>query len=104
MPVILLTYARSLFLIVPSNRFSVQRFTKWPDPTALVFGLNKLRSGERPLFGPKRPCLAATDNYCATCGWRIVISPATGHVTLHPFAGLARVVLVVADFKGIRDG
>jgi hypothetical protein len=24
------------------------------------------------------------------CGWRIVISPATGHVTLlHPFAGLA---------------
>ena len=25
-------------------------------------------------------------------------------VTLHPFAGLARVVLVVADFKGIRDG
>jgi len=38
-------------------------------------------------------------------GWRIVISPATGHVTLlHPFAGLARVVLVVADFKGIRDG
>ena len=27
-----------------------------------------------------------------------------GHVTLHPFAGLARVVLVVADFKGIRDG
>jgi hypothetical protein len=39
------------------------------------------------------------------CGWRIVISPATGHVTLlHPFAGLARVVLVVADFKGIRDG
>jgi len=39
------------------------------------------------------------------CGWRIVISPATGHVALlHPFAGLARVVLVVADFKGIRDG
>jgi hypothetical protein len=30
---------------------------------------------------------------------------ATGHVTLlHPFAGLERVVLVVADFKGIRDG
>ena len=28
-----------------------------------------------------------------------------GHVTLlHPFAGLAPVVLVVADFKGIRDG
>jgi hypothetical protein len=39
------------------------------------------------------------------CGWRIVISPATEHVTLfHPFAGLARVVLVVADFKDIRDG
>jgi hypothetical protein len=35
----------------------------------------------------------------------IVISPATGHVTLlHAFAGLARIVLVVADFKGIRDG
>jgi hypothetical protein len=32
-------------------------------------------------------------------------SPAAGHETLlHPFAGLARVVLVVADFKGIRDG
>ena len=27
-----------------------------------------------------------------------------GHVTLHPFAGLAPVVLVIADFKGIRDG
>jgi len=28
-----------------------------------------------------------------------------GYVTLlHPFAGLAQVVLVVADFKGIRDG
>jgi len=27
------------------------------------------------------------------------------HVTLlHPVAGLAQVVLVVADFKGIRDG
>jgi hypothetical protein len=38
-------------------------------------------------------------------GWRIVISPATGHVTLlHPVAGSARVALVVADFKGIRDG
>ncbi len=39
------------------------------------------------------------------CGWRFVISPATGHVTLlHNVAGLARVALVVADFKGIRDG
>jgi hypothetical protein len=39
------------------------------------------------------------------CGWRIVISPATGHVTLlHPVAGLGRVALVVADFKSIRDG
>jgi hypothetical protein len=38
------------------------------------------------------------------CGWRIVISPATGHVTLHPVARLARVARVVADFKGIRDG
>ena len=42
----------------------------------------------------------------ATCRWRIVIFPATGHVTLSYilFAGLARVALVVADFKGIRDG
>jgi hypothetical protein len=30
---------------------------------------------------------------------------ATGHVTLlHPVASLERVALVVADFKGIRDG
>jgi transposase-like protein len=47
---------------------------------------------------------AGVRHVARTCGWRIVISPATGHVTLHPFAGLARVVLVVADFKGIRDG
>jgi hypothetical protein len=39
------------------------------------------------------------------CGWRIVISPATGHVTLlHSVVGLERVALVVADLKGIRDG
>jgi hypothetical protein len=29
---------------------------------------------------------------------------AKAHVTLLPVAGLARVALVVADFKGIRDG
>jgi hypothetical protein len=39
------------------------------------------------------------------CGWRIVISTATGHVTLlHLVAGLGRFALVVADFKGIRNG
>ena len=36
---------------------------------------------------------------------RIVISPATGHVTLsHSVAGLARLELVVTDFKGVRAG
>ena len=40
-----------------------------------------------------------------TCGWRIVISPTTGHLTLlHPVDGSPRVAQVVADFKGIRDG
>jgi hypothetical protein len=40
-----------------------------------------------------------------SCGWRIVISPVTAHVTLlHAIAGLALVALVVADLKGIRDG
>jgi hypothetical protein len=41
--------------------------------------------------------------YDLTCGWRIVISPAAGYVTLlHSVAGLARTELLVADFKGIR--
>ncbi len=39
------------------------------------------------------------------CGWRIVIFLAAGHVTLlHSVAGLARIELLVADFKGIRAG
>ena len=39
------------------------------------------------------------------CGWRIVISQSAGHVTLsHSAAGLARLELVVADFKGVRAG
>ena len=38
-----------------------------------------------------------------TCVWRIVISPMK--VTLsHPVAGLARLELVVTDFKGVRAG
>ena len=38
-------------------------------------------------------------------GWRIVISQSAGHVTLsHSVAGLARLELVVADFKGVRAG
>jgi hypothetical protein len=38
-----------------------------------------------------------------TCGWRIVISVAAGHVTLlHSVAELARIELLVADFEGIR--
>ena len=40
-----------------------------------------------------------------TCDWRIVISPAPGHVTLlRPVLGLARIELVVADSKGIGAG
>jgi len=58
--------------------------------------INDLQAGPRRGFSERVP-------RDSTCGWRIVISPGTGHVT-HPFAGLARVVLVVADFKGIRDG
>jgi len=39
------------------------------------------------------------------CDWRIVISPALGHVTLlHSALGLARIELVVADSKGIGAG
>jgi hypothetical protein len=48
-------------------------------------------------------CFAVLCDYRSR-GWRIVISPATGHIKLHPVAGLARVALVVADFKDIRDG
>jgi hypothetical protein len=39
-----------------------------------------------------------------TCGWRIVISPAAGHVTLHSGQGLARIELMAADSKGIGAG
>jgi hypothetical protein len=39
------------------------------------------------------------------CGWRIVISPGTEHVTLlHSVLGLARIELVIADSKGIGAG
>lgn len=38
-----------------------------------------------------------------SCGWRIVISPAAGYVTLlHSVGGLVRTELLVDDFKGIR--
>jgi hypothetical protein len=41
--------------------------------------------------------------YYFTCGWRIVISLAAGHVTLlHSVAELAEIELLVADFEGIR--
>jgi hypothetical protein len=42
--------------------------------------------------------------FCPVAGELLFLQP-TGHVTLlHPVARLARVALVVADFKGIRDG
>jgi hypothetical protein len=39
------------------------------------------------------------------CGWRIVISPAAGFVTLlHSVVGLGPIELVVADSRGIGVG
>jgi hypothetical protein len=50
-----------------------------------------------------RPDRAYTTPKKRVAGELLFLS-ATGHVTLHRVASLERVALVVADFKGIRDG
>jgi hypothetical protein len=68
----------------PENHFSTP-FILLPITSRAVF------SGTRRFSSPR-----------SACGWRIVISPAAGHVTLlHSVLGLARIELVVADSKGI---
>jgi hypothetical protein len=73
-------------------------FSVWTGPPAFVpQALIAEDRTDRPLCGYAQVC---------ACGWRIVISPATGDVTLlPPVAGLARVAPGGgADFKGIREG
>jgi len=74
-----------------------ERTTAWlPE----LWNYEDYRSNVSPIQeGGCTACFRVSD----TSGWRIVISPATGHVTLsHSVAGLAQLELVVADFKGVR--
>ena len=74
---------------------------RWQDASTANRGLKR----HHLLLLPLRPSAEFPAAYATSCGWRIVISPATGHVTLlHSVLGLARIELVVADSKGIGVG